>query len=165
MKEVVALSLALTLVLSAPAHAAGCDDLDGTSGIVCRVNAERAAHDLQPLRAAPALNRAAREHAQDMVARGFFAHITPEGEGVSDRARAAGYLRGRARWWVGECLAWGTGTRGTPDGIVQAWMDSPPHRRLVLSARARQLGIGLADGAPQPAAADGVTVALELGGR
>jgi uncharacterized protein YkwD len=100
-----------------------------------------------------------------MVERSYFAHLTPEGDGVADRVRAAGYLRGRPRWWVGECLAWGSGTRRTPEGIVRMWMASPPHRRLVLSRRAREAGFGLADGGPRPTESPAVTVALVLGKR
>jgi len=42
--------------------------------------------------------------------------------------------------WVGENLVRGTGLR--PDAAVRAWMQSPPHRRVLLKRRASWAGIG-----------------------
>ena len=36
---------------------------------------------------------------------------------------------------LGEDLAWGTGSDAQPEAIVQAWMDSPPHRWITLDCR------------------------------
>jgi uncharacterized protein YkwD len=47
---------------------------------------------------------------------------------------------------LGENLAWGTGSEAQPEAIVQAWMDSPPHRRIMLDCRFSQLGVGIATG-------------------
>ena len=47
---------------------------------------------------------------------------------------------------LGEDLAWGTGSDAQPEAIVQAWMDSPPHRRIMLDCRFSQLGVGIAAG-------------------
>jgi len=44
-----------------------------------------------PLAPHPALTRAARAHAQDMVTRDYFAHVSPEGIGPNARVRAEGY--------------------------------------------------------------------------
>src|SRR5207253_2624032 len=43
------------------------------------VNAERVAAGLRPLAADPELLQVARQHSTDMFARGYFAHVTPEG--------------------------------------------------------------------------------------
>ncbi|MDA0181087.1 CAP domain-containing protein [Solirubrobacter phytolaccae] len=169
MKGRTALSFCIAMTVTPSAAAAErdrCAELAPERAIACHVNAEREQHDRAPLRPSSVLAQAAQGHAKDMVARSYFAHVAPDGDGVGDRARAAGYLRDRPRWWVGECLAWGTGSRGTPAGIVRMWMASPPHRRLVLSRRAREVGIGLAEGAPQSVQGTGaVTVALALGAR
>ncbi|HWC25664.1 MAG TPA: CAP domain-containing protein, partial [Solirubrobacteraceae bacterium] len=59
------------------------------------------------------------------------------------------YLRGRlASWSLGENIAWGSGERATPQEIVRAWMRSPGHRRNILERRFRNIGIGVATGAP-----------------
>src|SRR3954454_8418273 len=44
-----------------------------------------------PLAVDPRLVQAARQHAQDMAARNFFAHTNPDGAGPSARMSAAGY--------------------------------------------------------------------------
>jgi uncharacterized protein YkwD len=43
--------------------------------------------------------------------------------------------------WVGENLVSGTGLR--PSVAVRAWMQSPPHRRVLLKRRANWAGIGV----------------------
>src|SRR4051812_9647238 len=62
-----------------------------SSAIACLVNIERAAHGIDPLRRDADLARAARGHALDMVQKQYFAHVGPDGDGLSDRLRAAGY--------------------------------------------------------------------------
>src|SRR4029079_3596477 len=54
------------------------------SALRCLVNATRVEHGLQPLRPSSKLNLAADRHSADMVARGYFAHVTPEGRSVAD---------------------------------------------------------------------------------
>jgi hypothetical protein len=79
------------------------------------------------------------------------------------RVRRAGYAR--CRWLVGEILAWGVGPRSSAAGTVRAWMDSPPHRRILVSRRYRELGLGMQAGAPIEGLQRGVTVAAVLGRR
>jgi uncharacterized protein YkwD len=43
--------------------------------------------------------------------------------------------------WVGENLVAGTGLQ--PAVAVRAWMDSPPHRAVLLKSRARWAGVGV----------------------
>lgn len=43
--------------------------------------------------------------------------------------------------WVGETLVSGTGL--TPGSAVRAWLDSPPHRAVLLKDRARWAGVGV----------------------
>ena len=40
-----------------------------------------------------------------------------------------------SRWAYGENIAWGLKGWGTPEAIVHAWMDSPPHRANILNGR------------------------------
>jgi uncharacterized protein YkwD len=147
-----------------PAPAARGQAVDA---IVCVLNEERARRDLPRLRLQPQLARAATGHVRDMVRRRYFSHTTPGGATMVDRLRGSGYIRAARPWLVGEALAWGAGNRSTPAAIVAAWLDSPPHRRLVLDARYRELGIGLATGVPVDGFADlaGATYAAELGVR
>lgn len=166
-------------VMPAPAAASRCipagstgsavlpaaETLDEAATLVLReVNRERVARELVRLDPDPRLALAAQRHARDMVRRGFFSHVTPEGGGMTTRVRAAGYLRTPAGWALGEVLAWGAGSCSTPAAVVAAWMASPSHRRVLLGRRYRELGVGVALGTPfAPAPVGGATYAAELG--
>jgi uncharacterized protein YkwD len=115
--------------------------------VVCLVNADRARHGLRALRRDGDLRRAAGDHARNMVRRGFFSHVTPSGAGLSDRLRRSGYIHGRLARHVGETLAWGA--HSTPTVIVASWIASPAHHRILLGRDFRDVGVGVAAGAPQ----------------
>jgi uncharacterized protein YkwD len=170
-----ALAAALTLLAAAvPAPAAAgsghpCGPIRAIAGeasqatvesaVLCLLNRHRARHRLKPLKSNRRLVRAARAHAQDMVARQFFSHVSPEGRDFLFRIRATGYTRAR-RWIVGENIAWGSHELSMPEVIVRNWMTSPTHRRNVLSRRFREIGVAASWGAParaQPPAATYVT--------
>ncbi len=117
---------------------------------LCLLNAERSRYHLRPLAANPRLARAATLHAQDMEQQKYFSHVSRDGSDFVSRIRRAGYLRHCSAWFVGENLAWGAGRhRSTPQGIVAAWMASPPHRANILNGRFREAGIGVALGTPR----------------
>ena len=98
-----------------------------------KVNATRAANGLQPLRPAPVLFRSARRYARWMMRRDYFGHL--------GRIRTSGRFA-----LVGENLEWHTGKRPRVAGTVQAWLESPGHRALMLDTRFRWLGTGMAYG-------------------
>jgi uncharacterized protein YkwD len=118
--------------------------------ILCLLNVERTSRGRGRLRMNARLSRAARGHSRDMVRNTYFAHDAKNGASMLDRIRAAGYLRPRTRWTVGENIAWGSGPLASPRALVRAWMNSPPHRANILQARFRELGVGLVLGAPSP---------------
>src|SRR4051812_5859456 len=107
-------------LLAAPAHGAdppsACAGAAGPLGaaapaaveaaIACLVGVQRAAHGLPAVRPAAPLALAARRHAADMVARGYFAHVSPTGGTVDRRVRRAGYLVEAPCWALGEDLGW-----------------------------------------------------------
>ena len=148
------------LINAAPAAAAACDGLGEADAVVCEVNRARGERGLEPVLRDRRLHRAAAAHARDMTARGYFSHVTPEGQRLSDRLRRAGYITGRVAWRVGETLAWGRGRMATPAAAVAGWMRSPTHRRLILG-RYEEIGVGVADGIPS--GGPGATYAADLG--
>lgn len=158
---------ALTLPGGVARAAAPCPAAPPEPALACLVDAERAARDLPPLRHNAALARAADAHAAAMVEQRFFSHVTPTGDLLVERVRRAGYLMRAREWWLGECLAWGQGPLAEPAAIVQAWMHSPGHRRLLLARHAREAGIGVARGVPRPGdwPEPALTVTLDLGRR
>jgi uncharacterized protein YkwD len=131
----------------------------------CEIARARARHDVHRLRSDPQLELAAARHAADMVQRRYFAHTSPGGGDVGDRAQRAGYAASGCTWTVGEILAWGAGRRSTAAALVRAWMSSPSHRRILVSRRYRELGVGLRAGTPVEGLRDGVTAAAVLGRR
>jgi uncharacterized protein YkwD len=131
---------------------------------LCTLNAERARHGLPKLRLNKRLSKAARRHARDMVRRDYFAHDSLGGGSFVDRIRRTGYMRNASRWSVGENLAWGTHDRSAPRAITTMWMNSPGHRANILSASFREVGIGLAIGAPN-ANGPAATYATDFGSR
>jgi uncharacterized protein YkwD len=132
---------------------------------LCTINAERGSHGLGPLRLNARLSRAAAAHAGDMERRNYFSHDSLGGGSFVDRIRSTGYLSGARRWTVGENLAWGSGGRSTPLTITETWMKSPGHRANILSSTFREVGIGVAHGAPVSSSAPAATYATDFGAR
>ncbi|HKP71453.1 MAG TPA: CvpA family protein, partial [Pyrinomonadaceae bacterium] len=102
------------------------------------VNRERAAAGLQPLAPDEELREVARRHSADMFARGYFAHVTPEGRSPFDRINAAGITYRTA----GENLALAPTLSIAHTGL----MNSPGHRANILQPRFGRVGIGIMDG-------------------
>jgi uncharacterized protein YkwD len=135
-----------------------------TSQVVCLINAERSDRGLRALRLDSALRRAAVRHSADMVRRTYFSHVTPGGADFGDRIRDVGYGKGQA-WRAGEALGWGTGARATPAALVDEWLASPPHRHILLDPGFRELGVGVAAGAPRSVSSGlpGATYSVDFG--
>jgi uncharacterized protein YkwD len=151
---------------AAGAIADGATIKEAVDAVLCLVNGERAQHGLSRVRASSALTRSAQAHSRDMVARGYFSHVTPGGENPRQRVVHCGYARKRGARKVGETIAWGSGRRGTPAELVRLFMGSAPHRRILLDRRFRDVGIGLVPAAPVagvPVA--GVTLTIDFGRR
>jgi uncharacterized protein YkwD len=104
------------------------------------VNRVREREGLIPLRRDGAVDRVARAHSRDMVARGYFAHETPEGLTPPDRL-ARGGVSGISL--AGENV--GLTNRGDPNReIVGNWLSSPVHRQNLLAPMFNVTGIGVA---------------------
>jgi uncharacterized protein YkwD len=114
------------------------------SALLCLVNHKRAAHGLGALTVDRRIQRAAGRHARDMVRHDYFDHQRAGGPDLTARLDRAGW-HGSA--W-GETLAYGCGSTGTPRATVRNWMDSPPHKEILLSEAYRLAGLGVADSAP-----------------
>ena len=97
------------------------------------INQAREAKGLKPVRLDRRLWRAARHHTRDMLRRHYFAHGA-----TSDRLSR--YVHGGGV--IGETLAWGSGSYASPASTVRSWLNSPPHRRILLDRDFRFVGIG-----------------------
>lgn len=104
------------------------------SVIFASINEERTAVGLDPLILDPALVALARAHSRDMIERGFFSHVNPDGEDPFERMRAAGVEFG---YGAENILSSRSGA-----AAHATFMDSTPHRSNILSERYRRIGIG-----------------------
>lgn len=110
------------------------------------VNQERAKENLSPLRYNAFLEKSAQAHSDDMQARDYFEHNTPEGLTAEDRIKAHGYLDEfeacacTKSYSVGENLAKG---QTTPTEALDTWMHSPQHRDNILNPKFSEIGIGM----------------------
>lgn len=110
------------------------------SAVLAGFNAERARAGLAALGPSPTLAEAAQSHACDIARRGRLSHQTGLFSSLPNRVRRAGY----AFAMVNENLAAG---QTSVAQVMQSWMSSPGHRANILSAAARDLGVGVAWGA------------------
>lgn len=102
------------------------------------INAERRARDLVPLAWNERVATAARAHASDMYARGYFAHRGSDGRGPKQRVQTTG-IRFTL---IGENLALSTVVRRAHNEL----MVSDVHRREILDERFDAVGIGVMSG-------------------
>lgn len=111
----------------------------GVDRLLAAVNLARTRRGLTPVSPAPELAAAARDHASDMVARGYVGHVSPDGGQPSDRARRHGYVF----LSVGENIAAG---QDDPEEVVQGWTDSPGHARVLYDPGFREIGLAYLPG-------------------
>jgi uncharacterized protein YkwD len=138
------------LCLAVPAAAAALAAGPGASGataspratraeraIVTVVNQMRVQRGLPPLRLSRRLNRAADAHTHEMLRNDYFDHVSSDGSSFARRIHR--YTRAGL---VGEALA-ALGQRdGVARAVVQMWMNSPPHREVLLTRGFRRIGVG-----------------------
>ncbi len=136
-------SLALNWVspASAEPEMAGEDSAALAQRLLELVNQERLAAGLSALQWNDTLAADAAAYAQDMAARGYFGHYSPEGASPYDRAWEAGYPPFDWGVYVGENLAMGY---TNPEAVVQGWMVSESHRSNLLLPGYAEAGAAVA---------------------
>ncbi|MDG1377244.1 MAG: CAP domain-containing protein [Yoonia sp.] len=100
--------------------------------VLAKVRQQR---NLAPLAFNAQLAAVAQVHAADMVARGYFSHVSPEGANVTARASD----RGLPACGLGENIAQGQISAAE---VFEGWMGSGPHRRNILNPRMASYGLG-----------------------
>lgn len=116
------------------------------------VNAARREHGLLPLKLSERLNTAAQAHAEDMLARGYYSHVSPEGEDMLARYSALGGDRSRL---VAENIDRCVPCAATLDAaligkLMQRWMEGPQHRDNILRRGLTRFGFGFVSGENGP---------------
>jgi len=110
-------------------------------------NNARTQRGLKALCVHPNLTDAARAHSQDMLDKDYASHDSPGGETVGKRLERFGYgSDGYYYYLIGENIAWGCGSRGSPAHLFKWWMHSRGHRHNILNKKFREVGIGARSG-------------------
>jgi uncharacterized protein YkwD len=139
------------------------------SATLCLMNEIRIAHRLPLLHFNASLGHVASGQASDMVRGHYFGDQSLSGLSPMKRILASGYVtrQSRVRLHAAQNIGWGTGHAATPAGIVQAWMESPPHRAIILTGSYRDAGVGVSPSVPSGFSAPwhGGTYAAEFGTR
>lgn len=107
--------------------------------LVDETNQDRVAANLAPLAENPILTAAAQQKANDMAAKGYFSHTSPEGLTPWHWFQKVGY----AYTYAGENLAVNF---SDSNDVTNAWMRSPDHRANILNPNYTQIGIATAPG-------------------
>jgi len=102
-------------------------------------NDEREQEGLSALARNPLLDRAAQMKAEDMAAKGYYAHVSPEGITPMYWVEKAGYKY----LIIGENLVV---NRADAKQVVEAFMGSPGHKANILRKDFTEIGVGVATG-------------------
>jgi uncharacterized protein YkwD/uncharacterized membrane protein required for colicin V production len=118
----------------------GQPDPEAEAAMLDLVNRERESHGLKPLVMDERLRDVARRHCRDMLVRGYFGHVTPEGVEPFVRIEKGGIDYDAA----GENLALAPTVEIAHTGL----MESPGHRANILRPEFGRVGIGALNAAP-----------------
>jgi hypothetical protein len=107
--------------------------------LVSLTNEDRIANDVPAVTQNPLLTQAAQDAANDMAAKGYFAHISPSGVTPWDWLTQVGY----SYQYAGENLAVNF---IDSSAVESAWMASPEHHANIVKPQYTQIGVGVAQG-------------------
>lgn len=110
------------------------------AGVIAWTNQQRVEASLAPLGENYLLDSAAAAKAQDMFAKQYFDHNSPDGRGPAELANEANY----EFIAIGENLA--LGNFDGDQALVEAWMDSPGHRANILFGSYEDIGVAVVRG-------------------
>ena len=102
-----------------------------------------------------------------MARKGYFSHSSADGTRFWKRILAFYPAAGYRTWRVGENLYWSSG-EPDPHAAVEAWLQSPEHRVILLNRDWREFGIGAVSVTAGPgifAGADVTIVTADFGVR
>ncbi len=133
---------ALCAAAAAPvASAQTPSEITAKSELLQEVNAARVAHGVAPLKLSRVLGMPAVRHSRYLARTGRLDHNGVDGRPFYVRLYAAGYSRRKA---VGENLGMiGGCSTDAAKVMVQMWLESPSHRRNLLSKRFKVVGLAV----------------------
>lgn len=98
-----------------------------------RINEVRAEYGLYPFTYNAHLEQSARRHVNDMMSNNRRSHTGSDGTSPRQRITAAGYAGSQ----MNEAIGWGYSL----DRMLNFWLNSPVHRRMVLSSAYTEIGV------------------------
>lgn len=107
--------------------------------LISLTNSARSQNGLGALLGNQNLSSAAFAKAQDILAKGYFAHNSPDGKTPWDFINESGYVY----TYAGENLAIGYTDASE---LFTAWMNSPTHRENILNTNYREIGVAVVEG-------------------
>jgi uncharacterized protein YkwD len=114
----------------------------------CLLNEQRHSYRLRALYGNRYLQRVATGQVRQMVRWNYFADVPPAGPPAGAQIASSRYARHAARLATGQNIGWGTGADSTPAKMVSAWMNSPPHRALILGGAFQNIGVAISTRLP-----------------
>jgi uncharacterized protein YkwD len=135
--------------------------------IACLINGVRAAYRLRPLHVNRYLQGIAAGQVTGMVRWNYFADVRPSGQTPGKLIASSHYAVRAASLFTGQNIGWATGAYSTPASMVATWMDSPPHRAVILAGDFHDVGVGVAATLPSVLQRGrlGAIYAVEFGAR
>jgi uncharacterized protein YkwD len=138
------LLIALFAALAGAGPALAFDHSVNEATMLRLINRARTSRGLVAVKTIASLDRAALLHSRDMIAHDYFSHTSLDGATLAGRTRRAGYPTSGSS--LGEVIALGSSFKGTPESMFKGWMRSSGHRRIILTKRWRDVGLGCARG-------------------
>ena len=135
--------LAPTGMCGAAADQLNLDSTTAQLAMQCLTNYARAQQSLPPLQLSSTLNTAWQAKLESDLSCSEFSH-TPCGQPFD--VVFATYIQGATSYQIGENIAWGTGSFGTPRQTMSGWLHSTGHRENILTAAYAELGVGYLPG-------------------
>jgi len=126
------------------------------SGLLSATNVQRNSNGQASLTINDKLNAAAQAKANDMVARNYWSHNTPDGQEPWVFFDAQGYIYTKA----GENLAYGF---DNSNATIIGWMNSPTHKANLLDSAFTEVGFGFANSSDFVSSGEETIVVAEYG--
>ena len=137
-KKIFAVLLAVSIIINAVPAQTGANTTNAqlAQQVVTLVNAERAKEGLLPLTANIAgLNSAAMLRAEEIIV--YWSHTRPDGRSPFTTLGEFNVVYQAA----GENIAQG---QRNPEAVMTSWMNSPDHRKNIMSSNYKHIGVGVA---------------------
>jgi uncharacterized protein YkwD len=127
--------------------------------VLAAINELRESKNLTPLTLNPALSLAAFGHSQSMAQHGYFSHDGWNGSPFWSRIKPKYRPQLGNRWGVGENMVWAAPGLSA-DQALQMWLNSPPHRKNLLTPSWREIGLGAVRALAAPGVYKGLDVTI-----